>query len=893
MGPMSTRTSSVSLLVGIGLGLLLLSGMGVVRGQGAKEDRGKVLGDRKCFLCHQDHKASFAASIHAGLGGDEDSVSCETCHGPGEKHVTSGGEVEFIVQYGKLDPAAASRKCMSCHGKTAPEGSHVKGFLESAWLAKGLGCNSCHQAHAAKKPEVPEAAPKPSKTIGEASCLVCHSDHRDYGHRPHVADALACETCHGAGRAHAEGRGDPALIRNPGKLEAPASDRSCLMCHSDISAPEHFKPEPGRTRCVDCHAIHAADAPAPTVAERETPGAPPFRLDLPEGEVPAAPPVAAGNKLRLPVLPAPETEGQEYLGVIGAGVIRFGGRWTEIHGNEDIYKQDLDLDPGFVLFDFDLSVKSAKNPGLKFRIAGEGSGQPVQHYLLDFRQDDLWSLTAKYTQTQFYYLASGDPRDWKAKRRNFGTDLTFLLGSGFRLTGGLDYWSREGGFTGEVLVAGRTVDGEEPFDESGTYAYVRLDWGEGPFSLSLTQGYRREEFEDEADAGKFLLPTDRTLDAEQETEVTGPMTTFLAEWQATKTVVLDARLLWSPFDTDTSYDAVTTGPGGGAGFVERTQGQVDGERNYIRAEIGTTWIPAEDWTVYARLEGFQRDDESVGDYRTSREDPPASPPAETRRKETYERDQTRLRARGEVRWQATDWLGILGGFEYITDDYTVKENGVKSDHDSEIAGPVIGLSIKPSKDLDIDFLYRFTKVGDPFTEIGTKDVDNARLRVRWRATDTWTFTGYARRSLMTNPRHETEVLTWGTGLGAIWVPFEELEIDATFDLAEYDTETEVVRYVGGIPEDGLSEYFARTRGGHLNVLWTVAPKVRLVGRFHNVYTTGDYATGWLDVVLGGEYDLLKELTLGVDGRYIRYNEKDRDVDDYSAYIVEFWLRVGF
>ena len=181
-------------------------------------------------------------------------------------------------------------------------------------------------------------------------------------------------------------------------------------------------------------------------------------MDLDEGATPPPEPVMAGNRLRLPVLPATQTEGHEYYGVVGAGVIRFGGRSTTVHGNGDIYEQDLDLQSGFRLFDFDLTVKSAKNPGTQFRIAGEGSGDPVQHYLLDFRQADLFSVSAKYTQTKFSYMASGDPRDWHAKRRNFGADVTFLLGSGFRLAAGLDYWRREGGFEGDVLLGWRAGD---------------------------------------------------------------------------------------------------------------------------------------------------------------------------------------------------------------------------------------------------------------------------------------------------------------------------------------------------------------------------------------------------------------------------------------------------
>ncbi|MEN8149239.1 MAG: cytochrome c3 family protein [Planctomycetota bacterium] len=895
---MSTKTSSVRarVLTGLGLGLLLLTGVGIVSGQEAAEDQNATLGDAKCLFCHKDHRETFPKSIHAGLGGEEDSVSCEACHGPGGKHLESGGEVEFIVRYGELDAGEASRRCLSCHGRTAEKGGHVDGFMESRWFAKGLSCTSCHQAHAPQVEKAPAKKATAAKFTGEATCLVCHSDYREYSHRPQVADALGCESCHGPGRAHVDARGDASLIRSPAKLEAPASDRSCVMCHSDMTAPDHFKPEPGKTRCVDCHTIHhAPEAVAEAAEADETPGVPAFRLDATDGEAPA--PEVAGNQFRLsssgPSAGVEDGEKQSFAGLTGSGHVRFGGRFTNVVGNEEMYEQDIDLDSGFVLFDFDLEASLEKDPAMKLRAFGEGTGGPSEHYLLDFRREGSWSFVTTFDRIQSTYAASGDPRDWGATRRNLAAALTVLPGSDFRVTLGLDARDREGEFRGTVLSAGATLNGSEPFDESGLYGYLRVEWGTGPLLLSLTQGFRREELESGTDAGRLQVPTDRSFVSEQETDVSGPMTIFLAEWDASENLTLDGRFVWAPFEVETTYDATTTGPGGGAGYVERTTGEVDGEKDHLRGEIGATWVPAEDWTFLAGMEGYLADQESDGDFSTGREEPPATPPVVTARTESESTEHRRLRARAEAHWQMNDWLGLLGGFEYVTETYEFEENGRRSDHDGIITGPVVGFDMQPAKGVDVDFLYRFTQVSDPFTEIGAKDVDNARLRARWQATEEWKFTGYARRSLLTNPKHDTSVHSWGAGLGALWTPFEELEVDAAWNAMRHDSETEVVRYIGGVPEVGLSEYYAQTMGGHLGFLWRLTTEFRIRGRLMNVATTGDYETAWLDMFLGAEYDVLRNLTLGLDGRYVRYNETDSDVDDYTAWIMEFWLRVGF
>ena len=68
-----------------------------------------------------------------------------------------------------------------------------------------------------------------------------------------------CETCHGPGSLHIEGRGDTTKILR-GKPE------TCFACHLDIRGKfqlQHHHPVPeGRMSCSDCHSLHGNDVRA-------------------------------------------------------------------------------------------------------------------------------------------------------------------------------------------------------------------------------------------------------------------------------------------------------------------------------------------------------------------------------------------------------------------------------------------------------------------------------------------------------------------------------------------------------------------------------------------------------------------------------------------------------
>ena len=111
--------------------------------------------------------------------------------------------------------------------------------------------------------------PASSNFVGAAACATCHKEVvKDFANNPHSRPALmhggkgvTCESCHGPGKAHAEG-GDVTLIFDPASATAKEVDEKCQACHETRHANfERSAHSEGNVSCIGCHSIHSAGAP--------------------------------------------------------------------------------------------------------------------------------------------------------------------------------------------------------------------------------------------------------------------------------------------------------------------------------------------------------------------------------------------------------------------------------------------------------------------------------------------------------------------------------------------------------------------------------------------------------------------------------------------------------
>jgi hypothetical protein len=105
------------------------------------------------------------------------------------------------------------------------------------------------------------AQEKPTGYVGAETCKSCHDELfpivMDSAHQKLFSEAKpekqGCESCHGPGRAHIDGNGDPAKIFRFTDARPPAVRSHCAACHRDLSGDQHAHPQ---ASCLACHSVH-------------------------------------------------------------------------------------------------------------------------------------------------------------------------------------------------------------------------------------------------------------------------------------------------------------------------------------------------------------------------------------------------------------------------------------------------------------------------------------------------------------------------------------------------------------------------------------------------------------------------------------------------------------
>jgi DmsE family decaheme c-type cytochrome len=157
------------------------------------------------------------------------------------------------------------------------------------WVAAALALWLATLSTARATPLPPAASPadqqpagassQPADTLaGEATCLTCHEG-QAYAKTAHgqafnsrtPAATQGCESCHGAGKAHAES-GDATLIRRFNKASAAQSSEACESCHNRASHAlwQGSQHDQRNVNCATCHSVHAAKGQPQLAAKDQT-----------------------------------------------------------------------------------------------------------------------------------------------------------------------------------------------------------------------------------------------------------------------------------------------------------------------------------------------------------------------------------------------------------------------------------------------------------------------------------------------------------------------------------------------------------------------------------------------------------------------------------------------
>lgn len=171
----------------------------------------EAIGTSQCIVCHADAEHSLESSAHGNLNfshmdalGDR---RCETCHGPGSLHMSSGGDPEKI-----LNPSRNPEVCFQCH-KDKESQLHMPGA--HPLISGKINCVDCHNFHEEK--DVFETSFR--EIPGDEACVKCHSSHSESFVFEHEAMREGCISCH-----------DPHGTPNEKMLRIRDANL-CLQCH--------------------------------------------------------------------------------------------------------------------------------------------------------------------------------------------------------------------------------------------------------------------------------------------------------------------------------------------------------------------------------------------------------------------------------------------------------------------------------------------------------------------------------------------------------------------------------------------------------------------------------------------------------------------------------------
>jgi DmsE family decaheme c-type cytochrome len=257
-------------LVLVGLGAIAMAAKapapGPARHSPAAATAGQVtgiVGDETCATCHDTQAKSLHQTLHGKSQNGKTPAAkagqaCETCHGPGQKHVDSGKK-EDIVRFATLKARDANDACLSCHDRGA---SHA-GWQGSMHDARNVSCVSCHSVHS------PKSARAQLKTVTNSdTCVSCHKQEamkvQKSGHMPVREGKMECTSCH-----------SPHGSNNVRMLKAGNTvNESCASCHAEKRGPYMWEHAAGRENCASCHDPHGSNndrmlvAKAPMLCQR-------------------------------------------------------------------------------------------------------------------------------------------------------------------------------------------------------------------------------------------------------------------------------------------------------------------------------------------------------------------------------------------------------------------------------------------------------------------------------------------------------------------------------------------------------------------------------------------------------------------------------------------------
>ncbi len=209
------------------------------------ETGGAYMGEEVCKSCHPTQHDQITQESH-GQASDARTPfaanSCESCHGPGEKHVgiIKGGLVAFAGE----NPSpieTQNNMCVQCH-----QGGSMTQWHSSLHETENIACSACHSMH---KPDL-----SMDRTTEAEVCYTCHNDIRALTYQrsthPIRVAKVICSDCHASHGSN-----------GPFALKQLTLNENCYDCHAEKRGPYLWEHNPVTEDCSLCHRTHGSNHP--------------------------------------------------------------------------------------------------------------------------------------------------------------------------------------------------------------------------------------------------------------------------------------------------------------------------------------------------------------------------------------------------------------------------------------------------------------------------------------------------------------------------------------------------------------------------------------------------------------------------------------------------------
>lgn len=217
------------------------------------------VGEKACIKCHQVEDTHFSHTLHAKVfrqnpKNDVEKTVCETCHGPGSKHVSATKDKNAIIGFTKewgTPVEKQTAQCLTCH-----KGGQRMHWPGSTHATNKLSCSDCHNPMA--KFSAKGLLKKASIT---ETCQTCHQQQRaEFAKRSHMPvpeGKMSCVDCH-----------NPHGSVTKPLLKADSVNEVCYPCHAEKRGPFIWEHAPVRENCINCHHPHGSNHDKLLVATR-------------------------------------------------------------------------------------------------------------------------------------------------------------------------------------------------------------------------------------------------------------------------------------------------------------------------------------------------------------------------------------------------------------------------------------------------------------------------------------------------------------------------------------------------------------------------------------------------------------------------------------------------